>query len=140
MSRKLIFVSGLLTCFSCYLNPSPGIKDAFAGNRDSKSTLVEHLVKYIRMTPLEVLTESLSKYALDNTAKQIMNAYNSFLSEVAKSNIRNHLEKLDISEADSDKTFKGLCEISREFQVGLTSFFFDDNDELAELTRTYGVF
>ena len=140
MSRKLIFVSGLLTCFSCYLNPSPGIEEVFAGNRDSKSTLVDHLVKYVMMTPLEVLTESLSKYALEDTARQIMDAYNSFLSKLADSDIRNHLEELDISRADTDKIFNELCAISREFQSGLTSFFFDDNKQLAELTCKYGVF
>lgn len=140
MSRKLIFVSGLLTCFSCYLNPSSGIKEALAGTRDSKSTLVDHLVKYVRMTPLEVLGEGLSRYAKEDTAKQILNAYNSFLSKLADPRIRNHLEKLDISKVDSDKTFDELCGISHKFQDGLTSFFFDENEQLAELTRKYGVF
>ena len=140
MSRKLIFVSGLLTCFSCYLNPSSGIEGVFAGNLDSISTLVDHLVKYVGMSPLEVLAESLSKYALEDTAKQIMNAYNSFLSKLADSDLRNHLEELDISKSDTDKVFNELCDVSREFQNGLTSFFFNDNEQLAELTRKYGVF
>ncbi|MGB2807013.1 MAG: nucleotidyltransferase domain-containing protein [Sedimentisphaerales bacterium] len=139
MSRKLIFVSGLLTCFSCYLNPSPSIGGVSIGTRDSRAGLVEHLVKYVGMTPLEVLTESLSKYALEDTARQIMDAYNSFLSKLADSDIRNHLEELDISKADTDKIFNELCGISRKFQNGLTSFFFD-NKHLAELTRKYGVF
>jgi hypothetical protein len=69
-----------------------------------------------------------------------MDAYDSFLSKLADSDIRNHLKTLDISKADTDKTFNELCNISRKFQKGLTSFFFDDNEQLAELTRKYGVF
>jgi len=140
MSRKLIFVSGLLTCFSCYLNPSSVIEEVSTGTRDSKTGLVEHLVKYVGMTPLEVLAESLFKYASEDTARQIMNAYDSFLSKLAVSDIRGHLKDLDISKTDTDETFNELCEISRKFQDGLSSFFFDDNNDLAELIRKYGVF
>ena len=140
MSRKLIFVSGLLTCFSCYLNPSPEIEEVLAGNLDSRTALVGHLEKYVRMTPLEVLSKSLSKHATKDTAKQIMNAYNSYLSKLSDSDIRTHLEELDISKEDTDETFNELCVISDKFQNGLTSFFFDGKNQLADLTRNYGVF
>ncbi len=140
MSRKLIFVSGLLTFFSCYLNPSPGIKEVLQGSLDSKNALVNHLVKYVKMTPLEVLAEALSNHASEEVAKCIMNSYDKFIEKLTCSKTRDHLENLDISKADKDNTFDEICEISREFQKGLTSFFFDGDEQLAELTRKYGVF
>jgi hypothetical protein len=140
MSRKVIFVCGLLTCFSCHLNPSPAIQDVLDGKVDSQSSLVNHLVRYVRMTPLDILAEGLQLYATDATAKRVFDAYNDFLKRLNCPETRAHLDKLDSSQADKDKTFNELCEISREFQKGLTCFFFDEDKQLAELIQKYGVF
>jgi predicted nucleotidyltransferase len=140
MSRKLIFVSGLLTCFSCYLDPSLGIQEIAANSLDSENSIVNHLMKYVRMTPLEVVADALFKHASEDVARCVMNAYDKFIEKLACPEARDHLEKLEMSKADTDDTFNYLCETSREFQKGLTSFFFDGDKQLSQLTRKYGVF
>lgn len=140
MSRKLIFVTGLLTCFNCYLNPSEEIKAVSSGKLDSKRALINQLMDYIRMTPLEVLAETCERCASTNTAKTIFDAYDTFLERLSDKKIRDHLEKLETSEADTDSTFNDLCDVSRKFQTGLITLFFDENEQLRELIRKYGVF
>ena len=140
MSRKLIFVSGLLTCFNCYLNPSPGIKDASEGRADPSTALVSHLVKYVEMTPLDVLAQALNAYASEKTAILVMDSYNTFMSRISDVEIRTHLDGLKVAEADQDTIFNNLCDVSRQFQKGLTQFFFFENEQISELIRKYGVF
>ena len=139
MSRKLIFVSGLLTCFSCYLNPSSGTQTGAKGV-DSENAIVNHLMKYVTMPPLEVLAEALLNYASKEAAVCIMNAYERFIENLACPETRRYLDSLEMSNSDMDETFNHMCQISREFQKGLTSFFFDGDEQLARLTRKYGVF
>jgi hypothetical protein len=140
MSRKLIFVAGLLTCFSCYLNPSEEVKVVFSGLLDSKKALVNHLMAYVRMTPLEVLAEACERLAAAATAQRIFDAYDAFLKRLSDPEVRDHLNNLPLSEADADGIFNELCRISREFQGGLTSLFFDENAQMNDLIRKYGVF
>ncbi|MCK4998890.1 MAG: nucleotidyltransferase domain-containing protein [Anaerohalosphaera sp.] len=140
MSRKLIFVSGLLTCFSCFLNPTILPESGFNNGTPDKASLINHLLKYVKMSPLEVLAETLYKFGSKQVSLEIFDAYNRFIDSMSKPEIREHLNKLKVKEADNDSCFSSLCEISQQFQKGLVSLFFDSNDQLTELTRKYGVF
>jgi len=111
-----------------------------SGELDSKIALINQLMAYVRMTPLEVLAETCERCASGNTAKMIFDAYNRFLERLCDAEDRKHLENLRTSEADTDPVFNDLCEVSRKFQAGLTALFFDEHEQLRELIRKYGVF
>ena len=138
-SRKLIFVSGLLTCFSCHLNPRTEIgKDLFGP--DEVQLLTDHLAQYAKMRPLEVLAEALFEYASEETAKNAMDAYDSFLQCIDDEDKWGRLDELEPESADDDPLFQEIRKQSHKFQASLTKLFFDDHEGLRTLTRTFGVF
>lgn len=141
MSRKLIFVSGLLTCFSCFLDPSPGLAEASAEDPQARvPRYVNHLIEYVKKTPVTILAEALAMYAEEDTARGILSSYDEFLSMVDDRSTRERLGTLSMEGADKDKVFLQAKDVSHRFQEGLTRFFFDENAQVRELTRKYGVF
>jgi predicted nucleotidyltransferase len=139
LSRKLIFASGLLTCFSCFLQPPQTTQDLFNG-LNSLEPLVAHLLRSVSRTPLEIVADALDRYASDNTARQMMGAYDEFLEMLNDGEKRARLKELKSREANTDPVFKEVKRISAAFQGGLTALFFDDHPQLTELTRKYGLF
>ena len=137
-SRKLIFVAGLLACFSCELDPTGGMVGV--NEEERKLALVHHLQDFVKKSPLEVLAEYLGLYAKEETARSVMESYNSFVGLLDDENKRTELQKLEPNERDSSATYKHADKISKKFNQGLISFFYDDNDELGKLIRKYGVF
>lgn len=136
MSRKLIFASGLLTCFSCYLKPPLELKNLF----DHVEPLLSHLRAYVKMTPLDILADATALFAREDTATQIFDAYDRFLTMMNDGEIRRHLGSLKAKEAQSDRVFGDVRKISADFQEGLTRLFLEDHEELGDLTRKYGIF
>jgi predicted nucleotidyltransferase len=147
MSRKLIFVAGLILCFSCDIGLYPDLKKKF---RDLFSTdeteqapvkeLVEHLRHQCGKGPLESLAELCLRFAGAGTAKLLFDAYNDFLGILRTQALRDQLSQLNPDLADSDTSFQNARLIGKRFHEGLVKLFFVDNSRLAELTRYYGVF
>ena len=60
MSRKLIFASGLLVCFSATLDPD--LNDQISTDKDAiKLKLVNHIRDLVRLTPLQIVAKSLGQ-------------------------------------------------------------------------------
>jgi predicted nucleotidyltransferase len=136
-SRKLIYVSGLLSCFSCALDPDLNSKIIL--ERDQALQVVNHL-KGIKGTPLAVLASALLLYDVDGTAsKQIFGAYNEFLGILNDAKNRERLQALRAEESRRDPLFAEVRRISDKFQNGLDRFFFEDKN-IGPLTKRYGVF
>jgi predicted nucleotidyltransferase len=136
-SRKLIYISGLLTCFSCALDEDLNSKVGFEG--DKALHVVNHL-KASKDTPLAVLARALLLYDTDGSAsKAIFNTYNEFLGILNDAKKRCHLQALRAEESGSDSLFAEIRRLSDIFQNGLDKFFFD-NQNIGLLTRKYGVF
>lgn len=141
MSRKLIFASGLLSCFGFEL---------FAGTKklrsDAGKVIVENLVDFlwerVRLTPLDHLAEAIITLGVkDETALLIFDAYNQFIGLLQDKATRDHLENLPLDDAlGADPTFKVARDVAQQFQLGLNQLFFKENDRLTELTQQYGVF
>jgi predicted nucleotidyltransferase len=140
MSRKLIFVSGLLTCFSFEL---------FGGDRrwteggDHLSTpaLVRFLRERIQVTPLESLAEVLLRPSISpDTGRALFGSYDAFLELLDDPEKRNRLKDLPLDELGTDATFKLVRQLGREFQGGLDRLFFEEDATLRELIKRYGVF
>jgi predicted nucleotidyltransferase len=141
MSRKLIYVSGLLACYRCHLDYSPVDRKAIFANPDRYKEVVEHLEMVFRDNPLEIVAGVLLRYPhLDEAAKKIFDSYNEFLGILADDQTRLHLESLTEDQADNDEIYQGARRLSHSFRDGLLAFFFDPQSELDTLTKNYGVF
>ncbi|HET9184163.1 MAG TPA: nucleotidyltransferase domain-containing protein [Candidatus Angelobacter sp.] len=139
MSRKLIFASGLLLCFSCHLDPKLQATISTA-NDVIKQNLVNHIREFVRQSPLEILAHCLPLYSVsEQTQRDFFAAYSDFLALLDDEKSREHLEQLRAEDSGADSTFKKVKEISSVFQGCLDKIFFD-NPSLGPLIRKYGVF
>jgi predicted nucleotidyltransferase len=148
MSRKLIFVSGLLSCFACELGLAKAGGHAACPGREEEC--VDCLRAFMRRKPLEVLAETALRLAERNPAKRAMKiladvtkamtAYDDFLAILANSTKRKHLAELSQDAMETDPLWQKAKLISHEFRDGIDAFFFAGDPDLAKLTREYGVF
>jgi predicted nucleotidyltransferase len=138
-SRKLIYVSGLLTCFGCQieeLRPAEGCP-----SKGSALECVDCLQRRLRQTPMNILANFFLHFPhLDNTARRIFDAYEGFLGILADESKRTYLEKLDTAAFETDEMFRSARMLSHDFRDGLLDLFFDEKSGIYELTRNYGVF
>jgi predicted nucleotidyltransferase len=139
MSRKLIFASGLLVCFSANLDPDLQRKISTDTN-DVRFQLGTHIREYVQLTPLEILEKSIERYGIpDMVAKRLFNSYTEFLKVLGDETSRKSLDNLRSEGSRTDPIFKRIREISEDFKGALDYIFFE-NSQIAGLTREYGVF
>ena len=145
MSRKLIFASGLLVCFSCALDED--LQGRISnGDRDIKRRrldlldLENHLFDRFSQTPLDVVASAVSQYDIGaSIAKDLFSAYDEFLGLVADAQTREHLKKLRAENSRTDVVFRQVQAIGARFGEALQQVFFG-NPVLMPLTQKYGVF
>lgn len=137
-SRKLLFVSGLFTVFSCFQNPTL--------NRDGDNPeeyalrLQEHLLSFVRSTPLNIFTWTLSQLGFENECSEFLSDYDRFVGMLDDPQIRERLEALDERQVYSDPTFLDLRAISHSMQRTLNRICFELESPLQQFTFEYGVF
>jgi hypothetical protein len=139
MSRKLLFVSGLLTCFTCAPELLTDINPDLV-REPTVDGMAEHLASYAEKQPLEILSEVVKRYGKGNTAADILTSYNDFLIRLDNDVIRKKLDLLAPENAAVDADFKELKEIAQCFQNALLKLFFQDEPRIARLSQEYGVF
>ncbi|MGI0084761.1 MAG: hypothetical protein ACREBQ_06735 [Nitrososphaerales archaeon] len=140
MSRKLIFATGMLTCFSCEMLSPSEVREDLVKNH-STIAMEEHLREFVQKTPLEILaTFLLERKIKSETAVKLFSSYNAFLALLKDTEKRERLKKLSLDEIACDSVFNEVRSIGRAFQEGLTALFFQDDEKLRELTIFYGVF
>lgn len=141
MSRKLIYVSGLLACYSCHFEFGDLKKSEVFQDPSRHKEVVEYLQKLFSLTPLELVAGVLiGKPHLADTAVKIFDSYDGFLGILADKNKRESLEKLKEEHADVDEVYQQARRFSHMFRDGLLEFFFDTKSEMSDLTMNYGVF
>jgi predicted nucleotidyltransferase len=141
MSRKLIYVSGLLACYRCHIDYSNGQRTSLFGDPSRKQEVIEHLEQIFQSTPLEIIAAVLYRYShLDETARNILDSYNEFIGMLSDRDARTRLEELTEESADADPIYQRARTLSHTFRDGVLAFFFDPKSELEALTKTYGVF
>lgn len=140
MSRKLIFASGLLSCFSCdILSTAEARKELLKDH--TTIAMEEHLRNFVRKSPLEILATFLLELSIKrSTARKLFSAYNAFLAVLNDAKKRDRLKNLHYDSVSDDKVFNEVRQQGHEFQEGLTSLFFRDNEKLRDLTIFYGLF
>ena len=110
MSRKLIFASGLLICFSAMLDPELKKQISAVKSTDDdavRSNLANHIRSLVMLTPLEVLEKSVKDYSVERgVAEDLFGAYGEFLAMLADEGIRKSLGKLRAKDSRTDPTFQ----------------------------------
>ncbi len=138
MSRKLLFVSGLLTVFSCFKNSS--LQVGAGSDEVDLSKMESHLTCFVRSTAADILVWALERLGLLAEAADILGPYDEFLRSLDDEEIRNHLGTLPAHHVYRDERFLRLRDMSHRFQRALDVVFFEADTELREFTLSYGVF
>src|SRR5512133_2135295 len=111
MSRKLIFVSGVLACLSCNREQVP----QGAEPEQCLDLLVRHLKKYVFNTPLETVAEAMLHYGVSSrTVQRVFDSYETFLGVLNDENKRESLKSLAPERWQTDKLFNEMREVSHE--------------------------
>lgn len=139
MSRKLIFASGLLLCFSCNLDSE--LKKKISTEKSVvKLNLVNHIREHVKLSPLQLLAKVLPQYSVSLPIQEdLFSAYADFLEMLNDKTSRSELEELKASDSRTDAVFKRIKAISAVFDRSLDHIFFE-NVLINPLTRKYGVF
>jgi Nucleotidyltransferase domain len=140
MSRKLIFVSGLLICLSIELE-GKGAEVRGEGGKLEIPRLVAFLREQLLVTPLDHLAlAALRPSVRPETARDIFDAYEAFLAVLADEEKRARLKRLTFDDLGSDALFKEASNIGQRFQKALNALFFEEDADLRRLILEYGVF
>jgi predicted nucleotidyltransferase len=142
ISRKLIFMAGLLSCFTFELNLSPEERHAvFAPSPATHLSALAHLKSTLQRSPLEILAMNLMGFPLlDDYSRDLFGAYDDFLRLLADDEKRSRLDSLSFDELENDPVFREARQISYRFKDAVGSIFLTQSNPLGELTVEYGVF
>jgi predicted nucleotidyltransferase len=138
MSRKLLFASGMLACFSLELF---GKDEQWRGEGGvDPARVTQFLQQRLRLSPLEQMCEVLLRPGVSkDTVLQVIGAYDAFMGMLADDEKRRHLSNLSLDALGTDALFKEATSLTYTFQTGLDSIFFED-EEIGALVRRFGVF
>jgi len=141
LSRKLIYVHGLLTCFGLELHPE---RAAFQreGGRPDPERLVDFLLQRVRRRPLDSLAAAcLRPDVRPETALALFDSYDAFLGVLADPAQRTELAGLALDDLGKSEVFRRVSRLGRQFQdEGVHRLFFVDDPTLRELICRHGVF
>jgi hypothetical protein len=141
MSRKLIYVSGLLACFSCEINLNKRQLSSPCPAPPAPPECVLCLREFLRLTPLEILATALIAFPhLHAAGRKAFDAYDRFLGMLSDEGTRKHLEELEPETAQQDAIWGEARLLTHDFNDALLDVFFDEKSGLYALTRMYGVF
>jgi len=140
MSRKLLYVAGLLGCFFIQFVFDPDVHHAVLGEETFRPDILEIVHGAFSETPLDIVANFLLNHKhIYGTASELFEAYDQFLGILLSSDLRNHFDKLSEGDGDSDSLYQEARKMSHRFRDALLDLFVD-TEELGPLTRLYGVF
>jgi predicted nucleotidyltransferase len=140
LSRKLIFASGLLICFSCYIDEALQDKISTESHDINLKHLANHIWNYVNLTPLDILASLGTQVGVpDDVSRKLFSAYDEFMAIVSDKETRAALKRTTAQESRTDIAFKRIRQLSQQFENGLNELFFK-NQLLRPLTERYGVF
>lgn len=152
MSRKLIFLSGLLGCFSPVLDLDGDEVAAIFGGAAARSDegpmrLTRHLLAVVERPPLEVVAHALLHHAgdavldaTDGAPRRLFDAYDRFLALISDDAGRRELAGLDYEGLEASEAFSRGRRIAGDFQSAVSEIFLHGDGPLARLTVDHGIF
>jgi len=132
-SRKLLFVAGMLICYSFY-------ERSKKGNIDQDEEIEYVLNEYVLKTPLEILAAFCVKNNLKDIGEKLFDSYNYFITVLENQTNRKHLGDLSPKDIIQDQLYLELRGQSHNYQDALTEMFFNTETLLKEFTIKFGVF
>jgi len=141
LSRKLIFVAGLLACYTCHLDFDDDSARAKFYSQQNTAGLVAKLHETLKMPPLELVASILGRFPEHEEAtKRLFNTYDQFIGMLLNDDTRKHLEMLHSDNCADDTFYRQAKLLRREFQHALTDIFLEKTSKLGQFTIRYGVF
>ena len=132
-SRKLLFVAGMLICYSFYERSNNG-------NNDQDEEIEYVMNEYVFKTPLEILSSFCVNNELKDIGGKLFDSYNYFATILENETNREHLSKLSPKDIMKDQLYLGLRDQSHIYQEALSEMFFNVDTPLKEFTIKFGVF
>jgi len=139
-SRKLIFVAGLLACFSFELDPPPDADDIRADRQNLPPRLASHALDHLSHPPLEAVAKTLLTLGQDSTARRLFSAYDRFLHVLGDPEQRNELDDLAMADALNSEVWREVRDASHDFRAAVEALFLKNDSRLKDLTLRFGVF
>jgi predicted nucleotidyltransferase len=142
ISRKLLYVAGLLNCFYFHMlwRDAETRKSIFS-LKDQRPMAIDIIRSEFGDPPLDIVAGFFFQQEhLYGTASRLFGAYDEFLGILSDPTLRDHLDNLPADGGDADDVYQHARKVSHHFRDSLLELFFDDKTGLAELTRLYGVF
>jgi hypothetical protein len=142
MSRKLLYVAGLLNCFYFHtLFKDAETRRSVFSEEEQHAMIVDIFRSEFGEPPLDIVAVFLSSHEhLYEIAARLFGAYDEFLGILLDKNQRTHFDKLAEDAADADAQYLRARLMSHRFRDALLDLFFDQKTGLYELTRMYGIF
>lgn len=138
-SRKLIYVWGLLACFSWDLFPPAG-EELPAAPDEAAARLAAHVLELTRITPIDLLARMLVERTDLSLAPDLLGSYDHFMAVLSDPQMRDHLSQLEFDNAVDDPVYSELRIRSGRFSKALVRLFFETDEQLEELTKTFAMF
>lgn len=130
-SRKLLYVKGLLMCYSCFEKKMSSIE------------VINQLKEYSMMTPINAVDDILRNKAKINgdIVIKLFRYYDEFSALLHDSNFREEMEKLNMLDVYDNDNFLKARSICDNFQGVLDEIFLQQPDtELYKFIKKYGIF
>jgi hypothetical protein len=148
MSRKLLFLAGMVACFDCHLSFSSVEERKEFYLRKPIEAIICKLRGILSKPPLEIVASSLLPYSdYDSSIRKLFTAYDDFVGipadEVLMGNgrtKREHLDELLPDDIQGDPVAGEAREISHRFRDAIAEIFLTPETPLGRLTIEYGCF
>jgi predicted nucleotidyltransferase len=148
MSRKLLFLAGMVACFDCHLSFYSAEERQEFYERKPIEAIISRLRECLSKPPLEMVASSLLPYYdYDGSIRKLFTAYNDFVGILADETLmstgltkRDHLDKLLLDDIQGDSVAGEAREISHRFRDAIAEIFLTPETPLGRLTIEYGVF
>jgi predicted nucleotidyltransferase len=140
ISRKLIYIAGLLSCFSYELGLDPALRRTMFDGGGPLPALA-HLKASMMRSPLEITARALLLFPeLDLHSNALFSAYDDFLGLLADDDKRGSLKNMPFEDLPKSPIFKEAQLISYRFRDAVSGIFLKPDNLLGKLTIEYGVF
>ncbi|MBT9331831.1 nucleotidyltransferase domain-containing protein [Paracidobacterium acidisoli] len=145
-SRKLLFLAGLITCFSFSLwENDESVLNAWNTKtpKERGLQLIAFLTQIADIPPLDLVSKCFMHLKISEEAavKDFLHAYNYFVALLSDKEKRETLEKLQPEMMATDDIYNEARNESHKFQEAIEKIFLQrDGGLLSQLTIKYGVF
>jgi hypothetical protein len=134
----MLFVSALLTIFSCFKNAA--LLGSSIPDKDYIDKMQLHLAQFVLTCPLNIIAWCLTQIGLVGQCGHLFDHYDAFLTQLDDEPRRKHLDGLRPEQVYTDESFLEIRAVSHGFQDVLTDIFFGIETEFREFVVEYGVF